>query len=168
MKNQKIKIDGVEYENPFCYNIYNNISKLFTSEFTYIHGDTTFSNILIDSDYNSHFIDPRGVFGKTLIYGDKNYDWAKLFYSVNGNYDSINSKKFTVNIMDDEVILDIKSNDFEKYSDMVIEASGMEKNKMYLHQALIWFSLTGYVKEDIDAILYSFYNGIKLWNLSTD
>jgi hypothetical protein len=47
---------------------------------------------------------------------------------------------------------------------MVIDCSGMSHNEMYLHQTLIWFSLTGYVKEDIDSVLYSFYNAVFLWN----
>ena len=48
-------------------------------------------------------------------------------------------------------------------SDYIIERSGMSKREMGLLHASIWLSLTGYVKEDIDAILYSFYRGCQLW-----
>ena len=41
----------------------------------------------------------------------------------------------------------------------------MSKKQMTLHQSLIWLSLTGYVKEDYDSILYSFFYGVLLWNL---
>jgi hypothetical protein len=39
----------------------------------------------------------------------------------------------------------------------------MSQVQMCLIQSGIWFSLCGYVKEDIDAILYSFYKGCELW-----
>ena len=39
----------------------------------------------------------------------------------------------------------------------------MSKKEMGLIHASIWLSLTGYVKEDYDAILYSFYKGCQLW-----
>ena len=164
-----ININGLECVNPF-YNddltdLTNKISELYVDKYHIIHGDTTFSNTLFDDNCKAYFIDPRGVFGSLKLYGDKNYDWAKLYYSVNGNYDSINAKKFSVEFTDKTILLKIKSNGFEMFSDKVIELSGLSKNKMYLHQVLIWLSLTGYVKEDIDAILYSFYYGVYLWNL---
>ena len=165
-----ININGKICLNPFhemnLNTFKDSIKDLYVPNYNIIHGDTTFSNILIDDDLNTFLIDPRGIFGNTKIYGDKAYDWAKLFYSVNGNYDSINSKNFHVKIDSNAVKLTIKSNNFERFSHMVIEASGLTKSKMLLHQTLIWLSLTGYVKEDIDSILYSFYYGIYLWNLS--
>ena len=48
-------------------------------------------------------------------------------------------------------------------SEFIIERSGMSKREMGLIHASIWLSLTGYVKEDYDAILYSFYKGCQLW-----
>jgi NDP-sugar pyrophosphorylase family protein len=174
INDEKIKINGILYENPFYGDNHKNIYEAMLSvsslisEYNVIHGDPTFSNMLVDDECNTFFIDPRGLFGNTKIYGDKNYDWAKLFYSVNGNYDSINSKKFNVTINQDGVELQIKSNNFENLSNKIILASGMNKKHMFLHQSLIWFSLTGYVKEDIDAIMYSFYYGVKQWNLAKD
>jgi tRNA A-37 threonylcarbamoyl transferase component Bud32 len=54
-----------------------------------IHGDPVFTNIIIDNYENIKFIDMRGKVGKTLtIYGDKMYDWAKLYQSLIG-YDCI-------------------------------------------------------------------------------
>jgi hypothetical protein len=68
------------------------------------------------------------IFGNTKIYGDKNYDWAKLYYSVNGNYDSVNSKKFSVKFNKQNIILDIESNGFEEFSDLIIKKSGISKS----------------------------------------
>ena len=66
------------------FNLYN------VSEFQVIHGDLCFSNILFDRKNGIiKLIDPRGEFGKYLIYGDVYYDLAKLSHSVLGMYDFI-------------------------------------------------------------------------------
>ena len=39
----------------------------------------------------------------------------------------------------------------------------LEKAEIQLIHACIWFALTGYVKEDYDAVLFSFYKGCQLW-----
>ena len=62
-------------------------------------------------------IDPRGYFGFTELYGDPNYDWAKLYYSIVGNYDRFNLKDFRLTIGDKAVNLDIKSNQWEILED---------------------------------------------------
>ena len=161
-----IIINNKECINPF-YNKdrFERIIKSVASQeyFNIIHGDVTFSNTLVDSNNDIWFIDPRGSFGSTEIYGDRRYDWAKFYYSAFGNYDSINTKKYRVRIYNRQVDLQIKSNGYEEYSDYIIERSGMSKREMGILHASIWLSLTGYVKEDIDAILYSFYRGCQLW-----
>jgi hypothetical protein len=63
-----------------------------------IHGDFCFSNILHSTDNDVvRFIDPRGSFGKTGIFGDARYDVAKLYHSVDGKYDAIINYQFIVN-----------------------------------------------------------------------
>ena len=161
-----IKINGKECMNPFVNEV--EFEKSIRSivdqkHYTMIHGDVTFSNTLVDSDNNIWLIDPRGSFGSSKIYGDYRYDWAKFYYSAVGNYDSINSKKYRVIFHPNDIELRIKSNGYEEYSDFIIERSGMSKREMGLIHASIWLSLTGYVKEDYDAILYSFYKGCQLW-----
>jgi hypothetical protein len=60
-----------------------------------LHGDFCFSNILIDDSFSLvKLIDPRGVFGKTNLYGDCRYDLAKLLHSFDGKYDNIISDRF--------------------------------------------------------------------------
>ena len=54
-----------------------------------IHGDTVFTNILINNYDKIKFIDMRGKLGSEFtIYGDLLYDWAKLYQSLIG-YDNI-------------------------------------------------------------------------------
>jgi dTDP-glucose pyrophosphorylase len=53
-----------------------------------IHGDLCFPNILYDPlSRLFKFIDPRGSFGDSGIYGDGRYDVAKLLHSLDGGYD---------------------------------------------------------------------------------
>lgn len=63
------------------------------TEFTYtpIHGDCQFNNILWNQDTNSPlFIDPRGSFGTSDIYGPPEYDTAKIYFALSG-YDTFDS-----------------------------------------------------------------------------
>jgi len=54
-----------------------------------IHGDPVFTNILLQKNCDLKFIDMRGKIGNVLtIYGDKNYDFAKIYQSLLG-YDFI-------------------------------------------------------------------------------
>lgn len=78
----------------FCRLFYRN-----PLEFSVIHGDFCFSNILFDPTENRlQLIDPRGKFGSVGIYGDIRYDLAKLRHSVNGLYDFIVADRFTLEI----------------------------------------------------------------------
>lgn len=55
------------------------------SPFVIVHGDLTFSNVLIDSSLERvKLIDPRGVFGCTGMYGDARFELAKLLQCVDG------------------------------------------------------------------------------------
>jgi aminoglycoside phosphotransferase len=164
--NPVIKINNKSCRNPFCdMGSFEQIMEKYVLKnigYTIIHGDCTFSNTLVDNLNQVWFIDPRGTFGKSKIYGDPRYDWAKLYYSAVGNYDKINSKKFSVD-MTDGVRLQIESSGYEHFGEYIIQRSKMSKLEMLLIHTSIWFSLSGYVKEDIDAVLYSFYKGCELW-----
>lgn len=53
-----------------------------------IHGDLCFPNILYDPVARLFkFVDPRGSFADSGIYGDARYDIAKLLHSIDGGYD---------------------------------------------------------------------------------
>lgn len=165
-KKPVIQINGKSCRNPFCdMRSFEEILEkhlLQDIKYTVIHGDCTFSNTLVDDKNQVWFIDPRGTFGGSKIYGDPRYDWAKLYYSAIGNYDKINSKKFSVD-RKNGIQLEIESNGYEHFGEYIIQRSKMKKTEMLLLHSGIWFSLSGYVKEDIDAVLYSFYKGCELW-----
>lgn len=71
-----------------------------------VHGDYCLSNILYDLNSGClKLIDPRGYFEnieKPSIYGDLNYDLAKLLHSIHGYYDFIVSGKYTLIEFDEQ------------------------------------------------------------------
>ncbi len=140
--------------------------KINCDRFAFIHGDCTFSNLMVRDNNSPVLIDPRGYFGFTELYGDVRYDWAKLYYSVVGNYDKFNLKKFRLEIgekAEEGVKLDIESNNWEQLEKDFFELTGADKYEIKLLHAVIWLSLTTYAWQDYDSICGAFYNG--LWYL---
>lgn len=137
------------------------IGQYMPKKFCFIHGDCTFSNILLRFDIDPVLIDPRGYFGHTEFYGDPAYDWAKLYYSLVGNYDQFNLKRFTLSIPNEGVELDIGSSNWEKLEDEFFRMLSGEvtREQMKFMLALIWLSLTTYAWEDYDSICGAFYQG---------
>lgn len=130
--------------------------------FVLIHGDCTFSNTMLRHDTDPVLIDPRGYFGKTEYYGDVAYDWAKLYYSLFSNYDQFNLKRFSLDIGESDVKLDIASNNWENMEDYFFELLDGEvtRRQMKILLAIIWLSLTTYAWEDYDSICGAFYKGL--------
>ncbi len=128
--------------------------------FCFIHGDCTFSNILLREDATLVFIDPRGYFGFTELYGDVRYDWAKLYYSIAGNYDRFNLKDFRLGIGADGVTLEIASNHWEDMEQDFFTLTGADPMEIKLLHAIIWLSLTTYAWQDYDSVCGAFYNGL--------
>lgn len=85
---------------------------------TPIHGDFCFSNVLYDSrSRHIKMIDPRGEFGLPGIYGDPDYDIAKLTHSYSGGYDFIISDRFKL-LIDGKCIKGCEL-EFDDYHDKV-------------------------------------------------
>lgn len=138
------------------------VKQYLPKTFRFIHGDCTFSNILLRDGRTPVMIDPRGYFGFTELYGDPAYDWAKLYYSIVGNYDQFNLKRFTLEIMDDGVRLHIASNHWEDMEGDFFDLlrGEVREEQIKLFHAIIWLSLTTYAWEDYDSICGAFYNGL--------
>lgn len=161
-----LTINGIKCANVFHdkhQNLWNKIEqsvKAYT--FTPIHGDPTFSNTIIDHNLKSWFIDPRGYFAHPHdIFGDPDYDFAKVYYSAVGGYDTFNRRKFKLFadgetaeiIMEEPVTANIAETVFEEFfPDSMI--------KIKILHGLIWLALSGYAKDDIDSAIGSFYLGL--------
>jgi len=148
-----------------------NIRKAFQKinlkpNFTIIHGDPTFSNMLITASGNIKLLDPRGYYGKREIFGNPYYDFAKLYYSCIGNYDQFNLKRFIlkVDMNNKKGNLSITSNGYEEVAQEAFEErfSKTELKVIKIMHALIWLALSGYVLDDYDSIIASYLNGAKL------
>lgn len=135
---------------------------LVPDRFTLIHGDPTFSNILVGDD-QAYLIDPRGYFGNTKLYGDPLYDYAKLYYSVAGNYDSFNNKRFVLRQRGNVVDLMLGVTGWEAYGARVLEAAGPgQGQRVKMLHALIWLALSGYCLDDVDSMRGAFFFGLLL------
>lgn len=162
-QDQFININGRKCRNIFYYKkeLEQKVEQYQPKNFCLLHGDCTFSNIMLKEDITPIFIDPRGYFGFQELYGDPVYDWAKLYYSLKGNYDQFNLKRFRLHIKEKEVELKIESNGWENLEDTFFTLIGENNRKIIkLFHALIWLSLTTYAWEDYDSICGAFYNGL--------
>ncbi len=166
-KEKEIVVNGKKCRNVFFYKreLQRKVDLLKENckEFSFIHGDCTFSNMLIRDDNRPVLIDPRGYFGFTEMYGDERYDWAKLYYSIVGNYDQFNLKRFRLEIgenAEEGVRIQIESNNWEKLENDFFEMTGADRNEIKTLHAIIWLSLTSYAWQDFDSICGAFYNGL--------
>jgi len=99
-----------------------------------IHGDPVFSNIIIKENNEFMFIDMRGeIDGKETIFGDKWYDFGKVYQSIIG-YDEILMNTIT----NREYKAGLKR-DFEEYISKNYGEERMEKIKLITNSLI--FSL---------------------------
>lgn len=163
-KDRFITVNGRKCRNVFYHRdqLESCVMQYLPNRFCLIHGDCTFSNIMLKKDGNPVLIDPRGYFGHTRLFGDAAYDWVKLYYSLVSNYDQFNLKHFTLEVLENQVNLSIESNGWESLEDDFFELLDGEvtKRQMRLLLSVIWLSLTTYAWEDYDSICGAFYNGI--------
>lgn len=160
-----IRINGRVCRNVFFYRdkLEHALEQLECSRFSFIHGDCTFSNLMQREDGALILIDPRGYFGFTELYGDERYDWAKLYYSIVGNYDMFNLKRFSLDIgenADEGVTICVESSGWEDMEDKFFKLTGADRYEIKLLHAVIWLSLTTYAWQDYDSICGAFYNGL--------
>lgn len=160
--NRIITVNGKQCRNVYYFRreLEEALEGLKCESFCLIHGDCTFSNMMLREDGTPVLIDPRGYFGYTEIYGDPMYDWAKLYYSLVGNYDRFNLKDFRLDIGEEGVTLHIASNQWEDMEEDFFRLTGVDRKEIKLLHAVIWLSLTTYAWQDYDSICGAFYNGI--------
>lgn len=161
-REREIVVNGKRCRNIFFHKeeFERKLDRITCTEFHFIHGDCTFSNLMIRENGEPVLIDPRGYFGYTELYGDVRYDWAKLYYSIIGNYDRFNLKDFILDIMQNGISLKIESNHWEDMEEEFFKLTGADKWEIQFLHAVIWLSLTTYAWHDFDSICAAFYNGL--------
>jgi len=119
-----------------------------------IHGDVHLGNILINKNNELYFIDPRGYFGESKLFGLCEYDYAKLMFGL-----SVYSKFYNMIIND----LSIENNnitiDFIKNYENVFESETFD----YLTRLLclsIWLANNSCfldINKKITSIMVAYY-----------
>lgn len=84
-----------------------------------IHGDCHNNNIIMNEN-KIIFIDPRGYFGDTKLYGLKEYDIAKIYFSLSG-YDIFDNMIINnVNIENNNINIDFLNIDNDLFNEPII------------------------------------------------
>lgn len=124
-----------------------------------IHGDCTFSNIIYGDDI--YFIDPRGIFGDTSLYGHTEYDYSKIGYSLTG-YDAFSKDKyFSFELIDGKLTFHIE-NILDNFIHVLEEH--IPKRILYSLIILHWLSTSYFFRGNISKVLCSHYYGIYLYH----
>ncbi len=142
---KKIILEAIEKQKEFKYR--------------FIHGDLNFSNIMIHPKTKDiRLIDPRGYFGKSEIFGWKEYDEAKLLYGLSG-YDNFNS---------DLHFQPTQISSEKEHIEFSIPSYNLPNHHSYftkVHHALltiIWLGLAQYNKNNYWKCICSYYHGLYL------
>ena len=83
-------VNGLKFKNIYEYvdkiqsEALTLIPQFYSDKYSLIHGDPHAGNILIDKSDKLYFIDPRGFYGNTMLYGLAHYDYAKLLFGLSG------------------------------------------------------------------------------------
>lgn len=165
--------DYITINGKYCKNIMTDSTflrklvenKLFKTIYCPIHGDCTLTNTMIDKTGKIYFIDARGYFGSSKVLGDIRYDWAKLYYSIKGNFDQFNIKNFKLEITNSEVNFKIHSGGWEELTDYFLsKIPNCNIEEIKIIHAIIWLSLASHAWEDFDSMCLAYYNGLYLLN----
>ena len=167
---RSIRINGKD-----CVNVLENVEvfrravldTLMHTHYTPFHGDCQLTNTLVNEEGRVFFIDPRGYFGKSRVFGDPRYDWAKVFYAIYGNFDQFNVKNFHFCQTQDGLEFQIGSGGWEfltaELFQRIPEGEGTRKEIELIH-AIVWMSMASHVWEDYDSMCIAFMNGTALFN----
>ena len=136
---------------------------LNTMKYWFCHGDLNGSNVMVDEkSLEVKFIDPRGYFGNTKMYGWKPYELAKILYCLYG-YDDFNIKP---QIYLEDWPKPRMSLEFSGFNDMVFDSEANYKYYQLL-VGVIYVALAGYISQDIMKSNIAYDYGMRLleWTL---
>jgi hypothetical protein len=134
-----------------------------------IHGDFCFSNIMFDPrSGHIKLIDPRGEFGIPGIYGDPDYDKAKILHSCEGGYDLIISDHFELSISEDgEIICELGYAEYHHMVKDILQSalfeSAAELKRCSAIEALLFLSMLPLHNDKPQRQLAMLYNGLNLY-----
>jgi hypothetical protein len=132
------------------------LSNVDFKTYSFIHGDPNGSNVLVNpSTLDIKFVDPRGYFGFTKIYGLKEYDYAKVNYFLNG-YDDFNQGNYLYS---------------EKYYDkpkLLYKHKKLDTKLYNVMVGIIYLCLTSYISNDIFKVNIAYEHGVEILRRELD
>jgi hypothetical protein len=172
LEHHQVKINDHKFHNLryFLPKIKRIIPQLMnTEQMCVIHGDLCLSNILFDPTSRIFkFIDPRGSFGQTGIFGDLKYDIAKLRHSFCGYYDFIVSDLFEIensqNEFRYECYTEASHHEIGAYFDMVLDKLSINAQHIKLIEALLFLSMIPLHSDNFARQKIMYVRGIELLN----
>ena len=135
------------------------INNLDIYKLSIIHGDCQFNNILYNPDNDEiKFIDPRGYFGTSDLYGIPEYDLAKVKFALSG-YDIFDNMEINS--------LDINGNNLTIPNIYIINDDNLFINDdiISILTISIWFGNAHCFKNNIPKAIFSFYYALYLATL---
>ena len=159
LNNEKHIINGLKCNNVIKIIQDLPVNLLSTNEFTKFHGDFILDNI-IKTENSFMIIDWRHEFDDQLYYGDIYYDLAKLRHNIFFNHSNILNGLFTIEHINNEVIVDLKCNyfliqqliDFDKF----VSDNNYDINKIKIITSLIWLNMAPLYKGQLSEFLFYF------------
>lgn len=131
-------------------------------KYSSIHGDPHMSNVIVDENNKMWFIDPRGYFGNTKLFGPPEYDISKIVYSLSG-FDQVNTNPNHFFTIDENNNIEVNiTNNIDNYLHLFDK---YDKKILLCMTILHWFGLTDYSKNNIHKCISSYYYGIYLYQL---
>jgi RIO-like serine/threonine protein kinase len=137
----------IEIINQNVNNFLNNPNLKY--EYGIIHGDCQFNNIMINNDKEIKFIDPRGYYGSSRIYGLIDYDMAKICFALSGYdiFDNSDIKHLDINEDNINVNIDYSNDSF------IIQQSNIIKTLM----CAIWLGNSHIFLENENKCITSYF-----------
>jgi choline kinase len=131
-------------------------------EYSLIHADSHFSNTMVESK-RIVFIDPYGRFGHSMVHGSEYFDFCLILFSLTGFDEFSASKKYHFNIEGDNINLNIKIQELEKYKPFFVKHN-INWNTCMCMCILHWIKFTFYTSNHILKSVASYYHGMYLYH----
>ena len=117
------------------------------------------------SDNDIIFIDPRGYFGDTKVYGLKEYDYSKLLYALSG-YDNFNNDiTYCFDyVSSNSIILNMPTLENLDIYRLIFEKNNIDFDICMRMIIIHWIALSDYNKNNIIKSITSIFIGMYLYS----
>ncbi len=141
-----------------------------------MHGDCCFSNILLGGFVNDsilsnpiiRFVDPRGTFGTSRVFGDPYYDLAKLMHSTDVGYEYFIYDKFDVvqDMSPEKFVISYDNDNKRSVHDIFRKHiySKFDEKKIKLIQGLIFIGMCARHYDNPKRQLAMYLSGVRILN----